>query len=230
MFGVAIGVVVALLIAPPTSADPGPGGVGAQVGGVSIERDAQHRAETMAAAATVQVEARECEPLDGTGVVLRSGVVLTNAHVLGGGTRFTIVEPDGSRRSSGVAQSSVDTDVATGIAPPSASVIGLELATEDPHIGDQVVIAGHPRGGPLRVRPAAMAGARPGRGPHDPPTVLRLDVHLQPGESGSPVVDQQGRLVGLAYSTEHGTDAALVIPVSRIRHAMAGLVTASRHC
>ncbi len=80
------------------------------------------------------------------------------------------------------------------------------------------------------MRTASVVGARPGRGPDDPPTIIRLDLHLLPGESGSPVVGQDGRLVGLAYSTEHRTDQALVIPVSRVRHALINVEAATARC
>jgi S1-C subfamily serine protease len=223
VIGVSIGLIFAVLVAPRSSAQ-------VAVGGASITRAGQSSAEQAAADATVLVEAQECVPLWGTGTMLRSGIVLTNAHVLGGGTGFDVVTADGRRQPTGRAQRSTDTDLATGSAPAGAAGAGLELASHDPRPGDQVVIAGHPSGGPLRVRTAAVVGARPGRGPDDPPTIIRLDLHLLPGESGSPVVGQDGKLVGIAYSTEHGTDQALVIPASRIQHALVNVEAAPSHC
>jgi putative serine protease PepD len=222
--GAAIGVVIAMVIAPVSGAQ-------VAVEGASVNRGALVLVEERAAAATVLVKAQECQALTGTGTVLRSGLVVTNAHVLGGGSTFDLVTAGGSLEPTGRAQRSTDTDVATGAAPDDVvATRGLELAAHDPRPGDQVVIAGHPGGGPLRVRTGSVVGARPGRGPHDPPTVIRLDLHLLPGESGSPVVGLDGRLVGIAYSTEHGSDQALVIPVSQLRHALGDVATATRDC
>jgi S1-C subfamily serine protease len=223
VIGVSIGLIFAVVVAPRPSGQ-------VAVAGASITRTGQSDAERAAASATVLVGSHECVPLWGTGTVLRSGVVLTNAHVLGGGASFDVVTADGGHHSTGHAQRSSDTDLATGSAPPGVPTKGLELASGDPRPGDQVVIAGHPGGGRLRVRTASVVGARPGRGPDDPPTIIRLDVHLLPGESGSPVVGQDGRLEGIAYSTEHVTGQALVIPVSRIRHALADVETATSGC
>jgi S1-C subfamily serine protease len=223
VIGVSIGLIFAVLVAPSSSAQ-------VAVGGASITRTGQSSAEQAAADATVLVGADGCEPLWGTGTVLRSGIVLTNAHVLGGGTAFDVITTDGRRQGTGRAQRSTDTDLATGSRPAGVGGVGLEIASHDPRPGDQVVIAGHPGGGPLRVRTASVVGARPGRGPDDPPTIIRLDLHLLPGESGSPVVGQDRKLVGIAYSTENGTHLALVIPASRIRHALVNVETATAHC
>jgi S1-C subfamily serine protease len=223
VIGVSIGLMFAVLVAPASSAQV------AAVAGTSITATDQSAAERAAASATLLLGAHDCEPLWGTGTVLQSGIVLTNAHVLGGGTSFDVVA-NGRSYSTGHAQRSGDTDLATGALPVGVSAVGLDLASHDPRPGDQVVIAGHPGGGPLRVRAASVVGARPGQGPDDPPTIIRLDLHLLPGESGSPVVGQDGRLVGIAYSTERDTDLALVIPVSRIRHALVNVEAATSRC
>jgi S1-C subfamily serine protease len=223
VIGVSIGLIFAVVVAPRPVAQ-------VAVAGASITRTGQSDAERMAGGAAVLVQSHECVPLWATGTVLRSGIVVTNAHLLGGGTTFDVVTADGRNHPTGHAQRSSDTDLATGAVPSGVPAVGLDLASADPRPGDQVVIAGHPGGGPLRIRTASVVGARPGRGPDDPPTIIRLDVHLLPGESGSPVVGQDGRLEGVAYSTEHGTGQALIIPASRIRHALTDVATATSRC
>jgi S1-C subfamily serine protease len=58
---------------------------------------------------------------------------------------------------------------------------------------------------------------------------MRLDVRADPGDSGGPVVDATGRLVGIVYATERVTQLALVIPVSVLRLVLAGAL-APRGC
>ena len=62
----------------------------------------------------------------------------------------------------------------------------------------------------------------------DPRLVMRLDVGAEPGDSGGPVVDADGRLVGIVYLRERITGRALVIPISEIRAALGGGATAGR--
>src|SRR4051812_27565632 len=134
--GVSIGLIVAVLITPASSAQ-------VVVDGSTVTRSGQATAEQSAASSTLLVGAHEGEPLWGTGTVLRSGIVLTNAHVLGGGTGFEVVTSDGARHATGRAQRSTDTDLASGSVPPAVAASGLDLASHDPRPGDQVVIAGH---------------------------------------------------------------------------------------
>lgn len=58
---------------------------------------------------------------------------------------------------------------------------------------------------------------------------MRLDVRADPGDSGGPVVDATGRLVGIVYATERVTQMALVIPTSALRRVLAGDL-APRRC
>jgi S1-C subfamily serine protease len=57
---------------------------------------------------------------------------------------------------------------------------------------------------------------------------MRLDLGAEPGDSGGPVVDAEGRLVGIVYLRERITGRALVIPVSALRRALGGAVAGGR--
>jgi S1-C subfamily serine protease len=194
---------------------------------VRVPDEAKSRLEQ----ATVLVRATGCdEGLVGSGVILKSGDVLTNRHVLGGSTEFEVAGPSVDwQRLDGTVSS--EEDVAVGpLGGASGGVsggvngdferVGLSFADDDPDVGAVVGLAGHPQGGDLRMRAATVEGYRDGIGPLDPPTILRLDVDVVHGESGSPVVDTAGHLVGIVYASEHGTGNGLVIPVSHLRLAL----------
>ncbi len=192
----------------------------AAVGPVSSPPDSLHQ---LASSATVRVVAQGCRgEFRGTGVVLRSGLVMTAAHVAAGARRITVVDSNGGARRVGPVLSATATDVATAPLRAGASVVRRQ---DDPAVGAAVVVAGA-SGGAVRVRDARVSAYVRGTGAGDPPVAMRLDVRVAPGDSGGAVLDRKGRLVGLVYAAEHGSGRALAIPASVLSAALAGDVAA----
>src|SRR5204863_7755459 len=80
-------------------------------------------------------------------------------------------------------------------------------------IGELVVAVGHPRG----IRGAAAMGIVHALGPRDAPghrRWIRADVRLAPGNSGGPLADASGRVVGVNTMVAHGL--GLAIPSSAV--------------
>lgn len=171
----------------------------------------------------VRVRSRTCGggELTGTGTMLDDGSVLTAAHVVAG-ARQIVVEQFGTTAVSALRTSTVD-DVAVLILDgPVIPVVGRPLASTDPPIGPALLsLAGHPDGGEQRTRIARAEQYLPGRDANDPPTLLRLDAESHPGDSGGPVLDGAGSVVGMVLSRETVTGLALVAPVSILRAGIA---------
>ena len=56
---------------------------------------------------------------------------------------------------------------------------------------------------------------------------IQLDGSLQPGNSGGPIVDERGRLIGVAVAKLEGVDTiGLAIPADELRELLAGRVGA----
>lgn len=200
------------------------GSVPVAVAGTTLER-AGGRVAELASEVTVGVEAQGCGGAwSGSGVVSAGGLVVTAAHVTAGAHRVTVTR--GAQRSAaGPVLSAVGVDVAS--ASLAAGWRGVSRRSDDPSVGESVVIGARPRG-VLRVRRAKVEGYLRGTGPQDPDRVMRLDVTVAAGDSGGPVLDRDGRLVGIVYAAEHGSGRALVIPASRLTEALGAPATPGR--
>jgi len=134
----------------------------------------------------------------GSGVVIAENRVLTNAHNLHG-DEVTVTFADG--RTADAKPLGVDADgdlavldVATDAAP------ALEPGADAPGIGTPVVALGNPNGHGPRVTFGFVSGTgRSFRGPRGRRVAGAVEhtAPLMPGSSGGPIVDLDGRLLGI---------------------------------
>ena len=134
----------------------------------------------------------------GSGVVIGQNRILTNAHNLHGDD-VTVSFSDG--RSATAKPLGVDTDgdlavleVDTGAAPP------LQPGADAPRIGAPVIALGNPNGQGPRVTFGFVSGTdRAFRGPRGRRVAGAIEhtAPLMPGSSGGPIVDLDGRLLGI---------------------------------
>jgi serine protease Do len=156
-------------------------------------------------AVTVHVRGRGRAAGSGSGVVWRPGVVVTNAHVATG--RSLVVEtPDGVLREAELAASDQRRDlavlrVATDGLPSAA--LGTWGALR---VGALVVAVGNPLGlsgavttGIVHALPAPRRGA----------SLILADLRLFPGNSGGPLGDATGQVVGVNAMILRGLAAAI---------------------
>src|ERR1700758_715100 len=135
----------------------------------------------------------------GSGIVLGEGTVLTNAHNVRG-DRGTVTFADGREEEGTVAGRDVDGDLAV-ISVDTGGVPALPWADgAAAEVGTPVFALANPGGRGLRVTFGFVSGIeRTFRGPRGRRITGSLEhtAPLLPGSSGGPVVDTQGRLVGL---------------------------------
>jgi S1-C subfamily serine protease len=143
-----------------------------------------------------------------TGWVAGDGRVMTVAHALQGAARVRVVVPGGggAPRAARVLARSARMDVAV------LAVDGLRAAPRRASRGQPgqraqlwVLRDGRPRALPASVRRAitARVHAQPG----DPPQVrpgLEVAVTIAGGDSGAPLVDADGQLLGVAFARADG--------------------------
>jgi serine protease Do len=135
----------------------------------------------------------------GSGVVIGEDRVLTNAHNLHG-DEISVTFADGRTVEATVAGVDADGDLAV-LAVPTQGARALELGTDaDAGIGTPVVALGNPNGHGPRVTLGFVSGVgRSFRGPRGRRVAGAIEhtAPLMPGSSGGPVVDLQGRLLGI---------------------------------
>jgi serine protease Do len=136
----------------------------------------------------------------GSGVVIEPGRVLTNAHNLRH-DEVTVTFADGRREQGRVTAADSDVDVAV-IEVDTGEVQPIEWAGEAgvPVIGRSVLALANPAGRGLRVTPGFVSStARSFRGPRGRRIsgAIEHTAPLPRGSSGGPLVDHDGRLLGI---------------------------------
>jgi S1-C subfamily serine protease len=169
----------------------------------------------------------------GSGVVIApDGYILTNAHVVDDARSAEIVFPDGATYHAPV----IGTDPATDLAVVRAlgpSLPALDLATADTlRVGQLVIAIGDPLGLQSTVTTGVVSAlgrslnARDGRAIEN---VIQTDAALNPGNSGGPLVDTHGRVVGINTAIIAGAQGiAFAIPAATARMVASALIRDGR--
>ena len=133
----------------------------------------------------------------GSGVVYdRSGLVLTVAHVVGESRSVAVRLADGATVEGEVVGTHPDTDVAVVRIDPEHVDVVAELATDaDLVVGQLAVAVGSPFGLDQTVTSGIVSAVD--RVVNDV-TMVQTDAAINPGNSGGPLVDADGRVIGLS--------------------------------
>jgi len=137
----------------------------------------------------------------GSGVVIGSGRILTNAHNLRG-DQVTVTFLDGRREAGKVLASDQDLDLAV-IEADTADIEPIDWADDAEDsvpVGRSVLALANPGGRGLRVTPGFVSStARSFRGPRGRRIsgAIEHTAPLPRGSSGGPLIDGAGRLLGI---------------------------------
>ena len=161
-----------------------------------------------AAQTVVKVSSLGCGGLvTGSGFPVGNGFIVTNAHVVSGTSDHAVYTAGGNQYRATVVYFDPERDVAV------LSVIdypGRALAFAPGDRGTQGAVIGYPGGGSLTVSPAIIDGKveAEGRDIFNSNLVTRqifvMQSRVRPGNSGGPLVDTQGRVLGLVFATSAG--------------------------
>jgi S1-C subfamily serine protease len=143
---------------------------------------------------------------EGSGAVVAPQRVVTNAHVVAGVVAPTVqVGGEGPGLAARVVLFDPQRDVAV-LAVPGLSAPALPLASRNLGRGDGAVVAGFPRNGPFAVGGARVRDVLTAVGediygkPGVEREVYSLYANVQQGNSGGPLLDTSGTVVGLVFA------------------------------
>lgn len=134
----------------------------------------------------------------GTGVVMAESTVLTNAHNVRRET-VTVTFGDGRTEKGQVLGADYDADLAV-VSVDTGDTSAIQNGASEVDLGTPVVALSNPGGMGLRVTVGYVSGTeRSFRGPRGRVIKGSLEhtAPLLPGSSGGPVVDRDGRLLGI---------------------------------
>ncbi|HVP12033.1 MAG TPA: DegQ family serine endoprotease [Phycisphaerae bacterium] len=166
----------------------------------------------------------------GSGVIVRKdGYILTNNHVVAGADQLTVKLSNGRELPAKVVGTDPQTDLAV-IKVKADNLQPAELGNSDQlKVGEWVVAAGNPFG----LADTITAGIVSAKGRDNVRIAqyedfIQTDAAINPGNSGGPLVDLQGRVVGIntAIASQTGGNMGIgfAIPINMAKTVMSSLI------
>ncbi|BAL91901.1 putative trypsin-like serine protease [Actinoplanes missouriensis 431] len=153
----------------------------------------------------------------GTGVIANAdGTILTALHVVDGAESIRVTYADGTRADARIASESAEQDIATitpGKLPETLvpAVLGGGVA-----VGDDVVAIGNPLGLTWSTSSGVVSGLdrKLDRDRSaDIAGLIQFDAAVNPGNSGGPLINTRGQVVGIVVALANPTDAGTFIGI-----------------
>lgn len=167
------------------------------------------------------VEVRNGKEGFGAGVIWQpDGIIVTNAHVIHRQSLHVALR-DGRTVDARLIAYDQANDIAA-LATDAANLDAIDLGdSESLHPGQLVFALGHPWGVPRAATAGVVIGAgeRLPESPRANREWVAVSLRLRPGNSGGPLVDAKGRLLGL-NTMMTGLDFGMAVPTHVVRKFM----------
>ncbi|HVT28927.1 MAG TPA: trypsin-like peptidase domain-containing protein [Lacipirellulaceae bacterium] len=171
----------------------------------------------------------------GSGCVLdKQGHILTNYHVIEDANTIQVTLPGVEKPYDGeLVGEDPDNDIAVlKIDAPPSELYPIPLGTSDSlHVGQRVYTLGNPFGLEGTLTTGIISNLNrtlPSRSGREMKSIIQTDAAMNPGNSGGPLLDTNGRMIGMnvAIATKTGQNAGLgfAIPINRIRQVVPQLI------
>jgi serine protease Do len=165
----------------------------------------------------------------GSGVIFDShGRIITNAHVVeaaNGPDAISVVLSDGRRLPAVIEFADPSVDVAVLRVAPVAGLPVAELASAPVRAGQLVIAIGNPYGLSWTVTAgvvSALNRSLPVARGRELSDLIQTDTPINPGNSGGPLVDAQGRVVGITTAVmPYARGVGFVVPTAAVLGAIA---------
>ncbi len=169
----------------------------------------------------------------GSGVIIApDGFILTNAHVVEAAAEISVTLTNGRTSAARL----VGADPATDLAVIQAATNGLPVAelgdSDNLRVGQMAIAIGNPLGFQSTVSAgvvSALGRSLRGRSGRLIENVIQTDVALNPGNSGGPLVDSRGRVIGINTAMiAMAQGLSFAIPVNTAKWVAGELITQGR--
>ncbi|HVM72035.1 MAG TPA: trypsin-like peptidase domain-containing protein [Anaerolineales bacterium] len=159
----------------------------------------------------------------GAGVLAGDGLVITNLHVVGRARSLQVLLYDDTQYEAHVVATDPKVDLALLQIPQNGHAAAV-FSSGNPRPGELVYAFGHPWGSRNVLTGGVLSAVTSLRTRKGLVPILRADVQLAPGNSGGPLLNAAGEVLGL-NSMIFGGDQSVAIPASLIRSFLAGART-----
>jgi S1-C subfamily serine protease len=156
----------------------------------------------------------------GTGVVVTDAAeILTALHVVDGAETITVRFADGTRAEATITSADEENDIAV-LQPDNVPAVIVPAVLGNPaalQIGSETFAVGNPFGLYGSLSNGVVSGL--GRSFRDPETeivhtgLIQIDAAVNPGNSGGPLLDRDGRVVGIVTALINPTEQHVFIGI-----------------
>src|SRR5215469_8063541 len=167
----------------------------------------------------------------GSGVIVDAaqGYVLTNAHVVENATSIEVTTKDNHRFNAKLIGRDPETDIAV-LQIPASGLTAVPVGDSDRlQVGDFVLAIGNPFGLGQTVTSGIVGALGRSPGIEGYEDFIQTDASINPGNSGGPLVDLQGRIVGINTAivapTGGNVGIGFAVPINMARQVMDQLIS-----
>ncbi len=176
----------------------------------------------------------------GSGFIIdKDGYILTNQHVVGSADKIEVILPDGRKFSARIMGQDMRADLAV-LKIDATDLKALELDDSDSvRIGQFAIAIGNPFG--IAAKPTVTVGVisalnrslpRSSKGDRDYSDLIQTDAAINPGNSGGPLVDIDGKVIGInvaIISTTGGYQGiGFAIPINVAKRVLNDLISGKK--
>lgn len=162
----------------------------------------------------------ESDDGSGSGVVLdQSGDILTSLHVVQGADEIQVIFADGTESKAIIAGQMGDKDIAVlKVLDPPPVLVPATLGNPGTlNVGDDAIVVGNPFGLRHTVTAGVISGLnRSFKLPNTQEPVsglIQFDAAVNPGNSGGPLLNRYGEVVGIVTALANPTDQKVFIGI-----------------
>jgi len=172
---------------------------------------------------TVRIRNIRCTGLStGTGFALDPFTIITNRHVLEGAETLEISTFDGRDLNVDLADVIMSDDADIAIIRVNDQLNAYVNSRRGMLYQDEpVTVVGFPEGGQMTMTEGKVLGMTRDTANPEKGAVILTDAQVQPGSSGSPLLDADGNLIGVIYARTDDYQG-LAVPIQMLDDVLAG--------